>query len=40
LRAFKARSQHGGSRVMSPAPPFPLRIEEPTYIAELTNWGI
>jgi hypothetical protein len=39
LRAFEARSSYGGSRVSSLAPPFPLRIEEPTYIAELTNWG-
>jgi Transglutaminase elicitor len=40
LRAFEARSPYGGSRVSSLAAPFPLRIEEPTYIAELTNWGI
>jgi hypothetical protein len=40
LRAFEARSPYGGSGVSSLAPPFPLRIEEPTYIVELTNWGI
>jgi hypothetical protein len=40
LRAFEAHSPYGGSRVSSLAPPFPLRIEEPTYIVELTNWGI
>jgi hypothetical protein len=40
LRAFEARSPYGGSRVSSLLAPFPLRIEEPTYIAELTNWGI
>jgi len=40
LRAFEARSPYGGSRVSSLAAPFPLRIEEPTYIVELTNWGI
>jgi hypothetical protein len=40
LRAFEASSPYGGSRVSSLAPPFPLRIEDPTYIVELTNWGI
>ena len=40
LRAFEASSPYGGSRISSLAAPFPLRIEEPTYIAELTNWGI
>jgi hypothetical protein len=40
LRSFEASSPYGGSRVSSLAPPFPLRIEKPTYIVELTNWGI
>jgi hypothetical protein len=40
LRAFEASSPYGGSRVSSLAAPFPIRIEEPTYIVELTNWGI
>jgi hypothetical protein len=40
LRAFEARSPYGGSRLSSLAAPFPLRIEEPTYTAELMNWGI
>jgi hypothetical protein len=40
LRAFEASSPYGGNRVSSLAQPFPLRIEEPTYIAELMNWGI
>ena len=39
LRAFEASSPYGGSRVSSLMVPFPLRIEEPTYVAELTNWG-
>jgi transglutaminase elicitor len=39
LRAFEARSPYGGSSVSSLAPPFPSRIEKPTYIAELTDWG-
>jgi hypothetical protein len=39
LRAFEARSPYGGSRVSSLAAPFPLRIEEPTYIVELMDWG-
>jgi hypothetical protein len=38
-RAFEASSPYGGSRVSSLAPPFPLRIEEPTYIVELMDWG-
>ena len=37
LRAFEARSPYDGSRVSSLAAPFPLRIEEPTYIVELTS---
>jgi hypothetical protein len=40
LQAFEGRAPNGGSLVSSLAAPFPLRIEEPTYIAELTNWGI
>jgi hypothetical protein len=40
LRAFEASSPYGGSGVSSLAAPFPSRIEEATYIAELTNWGI
>jgi hypothetical protein len=40
LRSFEASSPYGGSRISSLAPPFPLRIEKPTYIVELTNWGI
>jgi hypothetical protein len=39
LQAFEGRAPNGGSRVSSLAAPFPLLIEEPTYIAELTNWG-
>jgi hypothetical protein len=38
-RAFETSSPYGGSRVSSLAPPFPLRIEEPTYIVELMDWG-
>jgi hypothetical protein len=39
-RAFEASSPYGGIGVSSLAAPFPLRIEEPTYIVELMNWGI
>jgi hypothetical protein len=39
LQAFEGRTPDGGSLVSSLAAPFPLRIEEPTYIVELTNWG-
>jgi hypothetical protein len=40
LQAFEGRSPNGGSYISSLAAPFPLRIEEPTYIVELTDWGI
>jgi len=40
LQAFEGRSPYGGRLVSSLAAPFPLRIEEPTYIVELMNWGI
>jgi hypothetical protein len=40
LQAFEGRSPNGGSRVSSLAAPFPLRIDEPTYKVELTDWGI
>jgi hypothetical protein len=40
LQAFEGRSLYGGRLVSSLAAPFPLLIEEPTYIVELTNWGI
>ena len=40
LRAFVASSPYGGSGVSSLEAPFHLRIEEPTYIAELMDWGI
>lgn len=39
LPALEMLSPTGGSRVVSLAVPFPLRIDEPDYIVELQDWG-